>query len=195
MREHKNNQGAPGLAHSHSTHSGHLFTDWLLDSSRVRTSLFICWMNFLLQQMYILSHTAFSLFVSTNASSLFTAQDGNQNLVQEEDFQFHKNKYTANKPHWLSKGRFASCQRRQKLFRCVCPQLLADSQHRGRELYLKYEDIKKAHVKYTDFGPAEKLSLIFHLIMSFCSFSAVFVMLEKTHCVLITFEKHKKSIL
>lgn len=127
--------------------------------------------------MYILSHMPFSLFVSTNTILTFTAQD--ENVVQEKDFQFHKNKYTANKPHWLSKDRFASYQRRQTLFRCVCPQLFSDSKYRGRELYLKYEETTKVNVKYADFVPAEKLSLISHLIMSFCSFPAVFVMLEK----------------
>lgn len=127
MGEHKNHQGAPGLAHSRSAHSRHPFTDWFLDSSRVRTSLFICRMNFLLQQMYILSHTAFSLSVSTNTFLIFTAQDENQNLVQEKDFQFHKNKYMANKPQQLSKDAFASYQKRQTSFRCVCPQLFTDS--------------------------------------------------------------------
>lgn len=34
MGEHKNHQGAPGLAHSCSAHSRHPFTDWFLDSSR-----------------------------------------------------------------------------------------------------------------------------------------------------------------
>lgn len=52
--------------------------------------------------MYILSHTTFSLFVSTNTFLVFTAQDKNQNLVQEKDFQFHKNKYTTNKPQQIS---------------------------------------------------------------------------------------------
>lgn len=125
--------------------------------------------------MYIFSHTAFSLFVSTIL--IFTVQD--ENLVQEKDFQFHKNKCTANKPHLLPRDRFASYQRRQTLFRCVCPQLFTDPKYRGRKLYLKCEETKKANVKYADFVPAEKLSLISHLIMSFCSFPAVFVMLEK----------------